>query len=132
MPKDRKCRKVLGSLVSATFLTPSSISILRKSLVLVLPNRSDAPTVSKMITIVVTRLKVGLMSIPPDLKDMNPTASRTKGTEISAREYPANQAKMLVTANSSIIMPVSVPSVPPITRWMEISRLRCSSDSTRP
>ena len=132
MRKEKICSKVLGSLVSATFLTPSSISILRKFLVLALPNRSDKPTVSKMITIVVTRLKVGLMSIPPDLKDMNPTASRTKGTEISAREYPANQANMLVTVNSSIIMPVRVPSVPPITRWMEISLLRCSSDKTRP
>ena len=81
---------------------------------------------------VVTRLRVGLISMPPDLKDMNPTASRTSGTDSSARVYPANQANMLVTANSSIIMPVSVPSVPPITRWMEISRLRCSSDSTRP
>ena len=76
---------VLGSLFSETFLTPSSISILRKSLVLLLPNRRESPTVSSMMTMVDPRLKVGLMSIPPDLNDMKPTASNTNGTERSAR-----------------------------------------------
>ena len=38
-----------------------------------------------MMTMVDPRLKVGLMSIPPDLNDMKPTASNTNGTERSAR-----------------------------------------------
>ena len=106
----------MGSRFSATLLTPSSISILRNSLVRALPNRRAIPTVRAIMKRVEPRLNEGLISIPPDLKDMNPTASRTKGTESTASVYPANHANRLITASSSRIMLDSVPSVPPITR----------------
>ena len=49
-----------------------------------LPNSRATPTVRATMNRVEPRLNVGLISIPPDLKDMNPTASRTNGTESSA------------------------------------------------
>ena len=80
-----KCNQNLDFLNLATFLTPSSISILKKSLTLVLPKSKVKPTLIKITKEVAANDSVGFISVPDDRNDMKPTASSTNGTDNNAK-----------------------------------------------
>ena len=113
--KTNRCSQSLDLFFGATLLTPSSISMLRNSVVLDLPKRSVIPTVTKKIKNVANPLNVGTTLKSLFSKAMNPTASSTTGTEAMARTYPKNQPSKLTTESSRRIIEPRVDSVPPIT-----------------
>ena len=76
-----KCNQVLGFLAVTTLRTPSSISILKNSLVRLLPNSIATTMVSIITRIVDPKLNIALTSNSPSLKDIKPTASSISGTE---------------------------------------------------
>nr|AIE96438.1 hypothetical protein [uncultured marine group II/III euryarchaeote AD1000_79_C02] len=81
MMKTIVCSQYFGFCFAETLRTPSSISILRNSLVLPNPKRYARPTVNRIVNNVENRLSTGLTSISASLNSMNPTASSTRGTE---------------------------------------------------
>ena len=80
-----RCSQSLDFFLMETLLTPSSISMLRKSLVLELPNNRVSPTVTVNISRVTSPLRVGTTLKSLLSNAMNPTASRTTGTEAIAK-----------------------------------------------
>ena len=69
----------------ATFLTPSSISILKKSLTRVLPKSKVQPTFTRITKVVAANDSVGFIRVPDDRNDMKPTVSSTNGTDNNAK-----------------------------------------------
>ena len=78
-----KCNQVLAFLTVMTLRTPSSISMLKNSLVRLFPNNIATTMVSIITRIVDQKLNVALTSNSPSLKDMKPTASSISGTDSS-------------------------------------------------